>query len=245
MTARRHRSENEQEVKIKLSRRDLERVFNALSKKYEPDEIEHKYKPRAYWDTARLDLDRHSVSVHMQYKEGKEGEVGGHEQTIKIDLPHGNTLAQGAKLRREVKDIMPGHAPDLSVVRDAKAKPALKPFLKKRLRHVFTAAIERRYFEVETGHGRHKGTVEIAFDVGDIILQHNGRRYAFCEIELEKKSGSKDALDKLRKQIMATAASAEIQSLSKAQQGSRLYLRSIRARHDGKYKPAPPLRRSP
>lgn len=237
MAARRHRSENEQEVKIKLSKRDLEKVFNALSKKYGPGDIDHKYMPRAYWDTLRLDLDQHNISVRVQYKEGSDGDMGGHEQTVKLDLPHGNTLAKGAVLRREVKDIMPGHEPDLSIVTDAKTKPALKPFLKKKLRHVFTAAIERRYFEVETGHGKHKGTVEIAFDLGEIVLPHNGRRYALCEIELEKKSGSKDAIDKLRAHILEIASSAKIQPLSKSQQGSRFFRRSISARHASRRRP--------
>ena len=237
MAARRHRSENEQEVKIKLSRGDLEKVFNALSKKYEPGDIDHKYLPRAYWDTARLELDQSDISVRTQYKEGKDSDVGGHEQTVKVDLPHGNRLAKDAVLRREVKDMVPDHQPNLSVVRDARAKSALKPFLKKKLKHLFTAAIERRYFEIEVGHGRRKGAVEVAFDVGEIILQHSGRRHGLCEIELEKKSGSKNALDKLREQIMALAPSAKIQTLSKSQQGSRLYRRSISARHRNKRKP--------
>jgi inorganic triphosphatase YgiF len=246
MAARRHRSENEEEVKIKLSRSDLEKVFNALSKKYEPEEIEHKYMPRDYWDTRRFDLDRNNISVRTQYKEGTDGEIGGHEQTVKLDLTHGNTLAKGAILRREVKNIMPDYKPDLSAVTDAKTKLALKPFMKKKLNHPFTAAIERRYFKVEVGHGRHKGTVEIAFDVGDFILQHNERRRPLSEIELEKKAGSKDAIDKLREQIMDIAPSAEIQPLSKSQQGSRFCRQSISARHKNKHKfPAAPRSASP
>jgi inorganic triphosphatase YgiF len=240
MTARRHRSENEQEVKIKLSRGDLEKVFNALSKKYEPNDIDHKYMPRAYWDTLRLDLDSRDISVRMQYKEGRDGELGGYEQTVKLDLPHGNRLAKGARLRREVKNMRPSHEPDLSIVTDARTMPELRPFLKKRLRHIFTAAIERRYFEVEAGHGRHKGTVEIAFDVGEIVLPHNGRRYALCEIELEIKSGSKDAIDKLREYIMNIAPSAEIQLLTKSQQGGRFFRRSI-AHHAGRRRQPPAL----
>jgi inorganic triphosphatase YgiF len=230
MAARGHRSEDEQEVKIRLSKGDLEKVFNAFAKKYAPDEIDHKYMPRAYWDTPGLLLDQNDISMRMQYKEGREGDVGGHEQTVKFDLPHKSALAKGAVLRREIKDMMPDHQPDISVVTDAKAKAALKPFLKMRLKHVFTAAIERRYFEAEIGHGKHKGTVEIAFDVGEIILTHNGRRYPLYEIELEKKKGSKDAIDKLREQIMDIAPSAEIQPLSKSRQGSQLCRKSVHAR---------------
>ena len=232
MTARGHKAEDEQEVKIRLSKGDLEKVFNALSKKYPPKEIDHKYMPRAYWDTPALDLDGANISVRMQYKEGKEGELGGHEQTVKFELAPKGTLAKGAVLRREIKDIMPDHQPDLSIVTAVKAKAALQPFVKKRLKHLFTAAIERRYFEAEIGHGKKKGTVEIAFDVGQIILPHNGRRYPLYEIELEVKSGSKDAIDRLREQIIAIAPSAKIQPLSKSQQGSRLYRKSIGAKRN-------------
>jgi inorganic triphosphatase YgiF len=226
MTARGHKSEDEEEVKIKLSKGDLEKVFNAVVKKYAPAEVEHKYMPRAYWDTPALDLDQNNISVRMQYKEGKQGEIGGHEQTVKFDLGHANPLATGAVFRREIKDMMPDHQPDLSIVHDAKAKTVLAPFVHKRLKHVFTAAIERRYFEVEIGHGKHKGTVEIAFDVGEIILPHSGRRYPLYEIEIEKKRGSRGAIDKMREMVMDEAKSATIQPLSKSQQGSRLYRRS-------------------
>lgn len=229
MTARGHRSEDEQEVKIKLSKGDLEKVFNALVKKHAPAEIDHKYMPRAYWDTPALELDQSNISVRIQYKEGKDGDIGGHEQTVKFDLAHKGTLAKGAVLRREIKDMMPDHQPDLSVVTAAKAKAALKPFLHKRLKHVFTAAIERRYFEAEIGHGKHKGTVEIAFDVGQIILPHNGRRYPLYEIEIEKKRGSQNAIDKVQEFILGIAPSAKIQPLSKSQQGSRLFRRSMSA----------------
>lgn len=227
MTARGHKSEDEQEVKISLSKGDLEKVFNAFAKKHASGKIEHKYMPRAYWDTPALELDSNNISVRVQYKEGKGADVGGHEQTVKFDLAPSKTLAQGAVLRREIKDMMPDHQPDLSIVTDRKAKAALRPFLHKRLKHVFTAAIERRYFEAEVGRGKRKGRVEIAFDVGEIIIQHNGRRYPLYEIELEKKRGSKDAIDKLRKEILSIAPSAKIQPLSKSRQGSQYYRKSM------------------
>lgn len=222
-----HRAEDEQEVKIKLSKGDLEKVFNALSRKYAPGYLDRKYMPRAYYDTPALELEDAGISVRVQYKEGKGKDVGGYEQTVKFDLePQDGAVAKGAVLRREIKDRMPDHAPDLSVVKETKAAALLKPFLHRRLVHVFTAAIERRYFEVEAGHGKHKGTVEVAFDVGEIILPHNGRHYPIYEIELEKKSGSADALEELTAEIFKLAPTAELQPLSKAQQGGRHYRRS-------------------
>lgn len=220
MTARRHRAEDEQEVKIRLSKTDLAKVFNALNRDYKPGYLDRKYLPRFYYDTPDLLLDQNGISVRLQYKEGKGNAVGGYEQTVKFEITHATKLAKGAMLRREIKDPRADHTPDLKIVRGVHAKAVLKPFLRRKLQHIFTAAIERRYFEVEAGHGRNKGTVEIAFDVGEIILAQNGRHYPFFEIEIERKKGSAEAVDALREEIMKIAKSARIQPHSKGRQGS-------------------------
>ena len=220
MASRRHRAEDEQEVKIRLSRGDLEKVFNALNHDYKPGYLDRKYMPRHYYDTPDLLLDQNDISVRLQYKEGKENAVGGYEQTVKFEIPHATTLAKGASLRREIKDPRPDHTPSLAIVKEAHAKAMLKPFVRRKLQHIFTAAIERRYFEVEIGRGRKKGTVEVAFDVGEIILQQNGRHYPFYEIEIERKKGPAEAVDVLREGVMAIAKSARIQLQSKGRQGS-------------------------
>ncbi len=221
------KSEDEQEVKIQLSPGDLEKVFRHFAQKHAPSDIEHKYMPRAYYDTARLTLFKNDISLRMQYKEGKKGRLGGHEQTVKRDLPAANgNLASGALFRREVKDIMPSHAPDLNAVTDADTHEAVKPFAKMKLKHIFTAAIERRYFDVTVGHGKKAATVEMAFDVGEIILQSDGSRHKFFEIELERKSGNAGAIDALREEILKIAPNAKVQLLSKSKQGSQLYIAS-------------------
>ncbi|HYD17206.1 MAG TPA: CYTH domain-containing protein [Patescibacteria group bacterium] len=219
-------TEDEQEVKIVLSKGDLEKVFNALMREYAPGHIEHKYLPRHYYDTPNLDLDQNGLSVRMQYKQGKGAAVGGYEQTVKVDISEGATLAAGALFRREIKNPMPDHAPDLSVVTDKQAKQALAPFLKQPLKHIFTAAIERRYYEIELGHGRKKSSAEIAFDVGEIILPHNDSHTPFYEIEIERKSGSSHAIDKLRDKILELAPSARVQPQPKSKQGTELYRRA-------------------
>ncbi|MDE1152882.1 MAG: CYTH domain-containing protein [Micavibrio sp.] len=230
MAIRQHKSEDEQEVKIRLSQGDLEKVFNALAKKYEPAHISHKYMPRAYYDTPRLDLYRKNLAVRMQYKEGKNGNLGGYEQTVKIELPPPGVMAEGALFRREAKDVMPNHKPDLSAITDAEAKKAFAPFVKKKLSHIFTAAIERRYFDIKSGHGKNKSTVEVAFDVGEIILTKTGQRATFYEIELERKAGNAAAIDALREEILKIAPKAEVQPLAKSHQGSQLYQASRRPR---------------
>lgn len=224
MVSDKHREEDEQEVKIKLTKGDLEKVFNALSKKYSPGYVDRKYMPRSYYDTPKLEMNNAGISARIQYKPGKGKDLGGYEQTVKFDLADdGSDRAKGSLLRREIKDKMSDHEPDLSIVTEKKGAALLQPFVNKKLVHVFTAAIERRYFEIDAGKGKKKGTVEVAFDVGEIILPHNGTHHPIYEIELERKAGSAHAIDKLTEEIMELADSAEIQILSKSQQGSQYY----------------------
>jgi inorganic triphosphatase YgiF len=221
------KSSVEQELKIQLSRGDLEKVFRAFAaKKSVRENIKHKYKPRAYFDTEDLDLHQKEISVRVQYVPGKGLDVGGYEQTVKFDLPHGGNTAGGAFFRKECKDMVPDSDPDLKCVSDPEARAILRTFRTEKLSHLFTAAIERRYFDLEAGKGRKKGTVEIAFDVGEIILTSDGTRHALYEIEIESKAGSAKAIDAVKKKIMKIAPSAKVQLLSKSQQGSKLYRRS-------------------
>lgn len=237
------RTEDEHEIKIRLSAGDLEKVFNALAKKY-GGHIEHKYLPRAYYDTDDLKLYQNNLSLRMQYKEGKGKRLGGYEQTVKSDLAANNNTIAGALFRREVKDMMPGPQPDINAVSDASTAKALAPFAGEKLRHLFTAAIERRYFVAKTGSAaagpKQKspdGKVEIAFDVGGIIMAGDGGFHPFHEIELEHKSGDPAALLALRDEILKLAPSAVVQPLSKSQQGCQLYLAARKA-----LPPAPPPR---
>ena len=221
------KSEIEQELKIQLSLRDLEKVFKTLKKKALGKKIEHKYMPRAYYDTRDLALYRKSISVRMQYKPGKQGKIGSYEQTIKFDLPHGTAVVKGAFLRKECKDVVRGHSPQLGKISDAECRAILKSFKNKRVIHIFTAAIERRSFELKVGGGKKGGVVEVAFDVGEVILDSNGRHYPFSEIEIEMVKGNPQAIQTVEKKIRNLARSARLQPLSKAQHGSRLYRRSI------------------
>jgi inorganic triphosphatase YgiF len=220
-------SEIEQELKILLSARDLEKVFKALRKKAVGNKVEHKYMPRAYFDTPDLELYNSAISVRMQYKPGKGGKVGGYEQTVKFDLPHGGSVAKGAFFRKECKDMMRSHLPVLAAISDAEGRAIAKSFHHKKVRHIFTAAIERRSFNFKAGSGKSRGIVEIAFDVGEIILTSNDRHYAFSEIEIELKKGDPQAIQITERKIRKLARSARLQPLTKAQHGSRLYRRSV------------------
>lgn len=223
------KSEIEQELKIALSPGDLEKLFKALKKKAMGKKVEHKYMPRAYYDTPDLRLYQNSISLRMQYKPGKNGRIGGYEQTVKFDVPPGNikrSLAKGVFLRKECKDMIHFHAPVLKKVSDRECRSAIKPFYNKKMVHIFTAAIERRAINVKVGRGKKSGILEVAFDVGAIIIGSDRKHYPFYEVELEVKSGNPEIIEVLRGKIKKIARSARVQHLSKAQQGSRLYRRA-------------------
>lgn len=223
-------SEVEHELKIEVSARDLEKVFMALRRDALGKKIEHKYLPRAYFDTRDLLLYRNSISVRMQYKQGKNGKIGSYEQTVKFDTPPEEGTPDGLFFRKECKDVIGSHLPSLSKISDPEGRAVARPYRDKKFLHIFTAAIERRSFDMKVGRGKKAGVVEVAFDVGEIILDANGRRYPFSEIEIELIKGSHEAINIVQKKIKKLARSARLQPLSKAQHGTRLYRRSAARR---------------
>jgi inorganic triphosphatase YgiF len=225
-------AEIEQELKIQVSARDLEKIFKILKKKAE-GKVEHKYMPRAYYDTRELKLYDNAISVRIQYKPGKGGKIGGYEQTLKFEPQESQQVVKGAFFRKECKDMIRSRTPLLGKVSDREGRARVKSFRNKKLFHIFTAAIERRSFEMKAGGGKKRGVVEIAFDVGEIILDSNGRHYPFFEIELELVKGNPAAIEILDKKIRGMARSARHQPLSKSQHGSRLYRRSVYRRKKG------------
>ncbi|MCE9508374.1 MAG: CYTH domain-containing protein [Alphaproteobacteria bacterium] len=225
MAAQKNKSEVETELKIKLSPEDLERVFKSLSKKNGASRVSHKFLPRMYYDTASLDFYKNNLSLRVQYKAGEKGHLGGYEQTVKVELTQDAALGKGVLLRKECKNSVKSHKPELASVVDPAARAALKPFLRKKLAHIFTAAIERRFFEWKLKDGKKHGVVEVAFDIGKIILPHSNRHQDFSEIEVEIKSGSGEFIEIVKNKILNMAPSAKIQPLSKSDQGSRFHLK--------------------
>lgn len=204
----------EVELKIKLSTADLERVFSAFSQKHSVSSVSSSTKSRAYYDTPDLDLYQKGISLRL--------EPGGREQTLKIE--DGST--RQFMSRKECMDSVAAPAPSLSAVSDPAAQTVVKPFMDKTLIHIFTAAIERRAFDMDVKGGQ----VEVAFDVGALVLADNRARQDFHEIEIEIKQGGADVIAAVKKEIFSLAPSAQVQTLSKSAQGSRLYLSMGRKR---------------
>jgi len=91
--------------------------------------------------------------------------------------------------------------------------------------HIFTAAIERRFFDLKLQCGKNRGIVEVAFDSGYLILPYNDAYQNFSEIEIELKNGGTNFIKIVRDKIIRIATSAKVQTLSKAKQGIRLHLK--------------------
>ena len=218
-----HKTEIEQEIKISVSLEDLEKVFKEFASEVDKGDIQHKYLPRNYFDTPDLDMYGTGLSLRVQYKPGKKGKLGSYEQTVKFELPPDPDKISDALYRKECKDTIESAQPDLEAVHDAEAAEKIKPFKDKGLKHIFTAAIERRYFNVEAGKGKEWGEVELAFDVGALSLADTGESEKFAEIEIEVKDGNPEAMNKIRDRIFKIAASAKIQTDAKSVQGSKMY----------------------
>jgi inorganic triphosphatase YgiF len=224
MTARKSKNHVEAETKISLSRADLEMVLLKLQRKAAEGTFRHKYVPRRYFDTPNLELHNVGLSLRVQYAAGKSGTLGSYEQTFKYDIAPQDSADDASaevRARREVRDAIPTHMPDIAATNDAPTKELLKDVDNKSLRHIFTASIERRLFEMPVGK---QGKVELAFDCGTIYLADDPQcSVEVDEVEIEVKKGSPAIIAEIREMILDMASTAEIQPLSKAEQGVKLY----------------------
>ena len=226
MTIQKNKSEIETELKIKLSPKDMEKVFRTLVKKEGASKISHQFTPRIYNDTPELLLHQKKISLRVQYNPGKNGHLGSHEQTIKIKPIFNSPLVKGVLRRKECRNKLTNHQPDLQSITDREAQEILTPLKCKNLVPVFTAIVERRFFDLSLRTNKNNGIVEIAFDSGYLVLQDNCAYQDFSEIEVELKKGGISLIDIVKNKIMRIAPSARIQTMSKAKQGVQLRLKA-------------------
>lgn len=216
-------SETEYELKIDVSKSDLEKVFRFFARKVEASDISHKCLPRDYYDTPNFDLDGKGESLRIQYKQGRRGRPGGFEQTYKYERPlKGKKSIKGALVRQECPNAVSSNLPDISSIKDLEAKKNILPIKNKDLVYVFTAVIERRYFELSIGTGKNKGRVELAFDLGALVIHNPDKSEPISEIEIELKSGSDAAIVEIEKKIFQIASTAKVSSKPKSARGCAL-----------------------
>ena len=205
---------------------ELEKVFASFVKK-DKGTLRHKFYPRFYYDTDTLDLHGKGISLRVQYKPGKQGRMGAYEQTIKMSLPKAEGQAD-VMVRGEFKNMISRAHPDLSAITAGAAKKAISPLKNNKLKHLFTAAVERRILMVSSkspSTGK-KGMVEVAFDIGNIFLPPpSTARLFISEVELEVKSGPADVIEPLRDKILKMAPSTRVHTKAKSDQGVALYLK--------------------
>jgi triphosphatase len=208
---------HEIEKKILVSAKGMEELFKEFSKLAIDGEIKTKHRPRAYYDTKKRKLNRRRMALRVQHKGGT------YEQTLKYEVPGGK---KGAMSRVEVKDILgeKQETPDISLIDDKEAKKLLEGLEGKKLRHVFTADVHRRYFSIPVMQGGEEiGVVELAFDKGAVT--HADRKdlsVKVSEIEVELKSGDPAAVDIICAKILKQAPEAKLSAVSKAEAGFRL-----------------------
>ncbi|MCK5555228.1 MAG: CYTH domain-containing protein [Alphaproteobacteria bacterium] len=225
MIVQKNKSEIETELKIKLSPKDMEKVLQKLIKEKGESEVFHKFTPRMYYDTPDFLLHKNGISLRVQYNPGKNGHLGEHEQTLKLESTSDAPPVSGVLRRKECHSKLKNHQPDLQSITDREAIKVLAPLKCKKPVHIFTAAIERRFFDLKLQCGKNHGIVEMAFDSGYLVLSDNSAYQNFSEIEVELKNGRTNFIEIVRDKIIRIASSAKVQTLSKAKQGIHLQWR--------------------
>lgn len=224
------KKEHEIEKKIMVSADDLKRLFDEWSPQALDGKIKKKHRPRAYFDSKSRRLQRHDIALRIQYKED-----AGYEQTIKHGVKTDEKSAIDALSRCEIKDFLKGKSdqPDLSLIDlddidDADIRKTLKKCQDKKLKHVFTAAVKRKYFVVAVEKdGEVLGKVELAFDEGQVIhADEIDLSEDVSEIEVELKEGDPSVVDIVCDRILEQAPNAYVSTKSKADTGYALDVRA-------------------
>ncbi len=224
-----NKSELEIELKIRISKDNLEKVFNKMQKKALNGAIKHKYRPRDYFDTKGKILYKNNIGLRVQYKEGKGIFLGGYEQTVKhaagIDNVEIGSSLDKALSRKECKDFILTETPDIKSITDPVAKKLLQDIKNEDLIHLFSSHVERRYFVIEVENKKGKGLIELAFDIGKIKLAppNDGEYIEVSEIEVELKKGDPSLINTVKKQIKEIVPNIKIEEKSKAELGYKIY----------------------
>jgi triphosphatase len=164
-----------------------------------------------YYDTPDFLLASHRLSLRLR-REGRKW-----VQTLKAEgrsaverLEH-NVPVRGSRAAPPSLDVDRHNGTDVgSLLREALGENGLR-----RLAERYSTDIERLVCELQIGDA----TIEAALDLGTI--QAEGRSVAICELELEYKAGTPDALFELA-QMWSAFGGLWLSTVSKAARGTRL-----------------------
>lgn len=216
----------ELEQKLELAPADLETVFEF----FKSERVKTKTHIRDYYDTPDLGLYHDKTALRLEHKEGI-----GYEQTLKTAIADDETAGQ-TLLRYEWEYPVKHNAPDFSVITDAGAVAAVSKVRAGGLVHLFTSEINRRYFNLTVDLLEGQAVVEVAFDLGRIILAPDFHKnenitaeHELSEIEVELVSGPAPAIDRVIAEIQEQMPRAQLSQISKNQRGIALFKAAVQA----------------
>jgi inorganic triphosphatase YgiF len=157
-----------------------------------------------YFDTDDLKLKGHGVSLRIREEPGRQ------LQTVKA------SRASGTLDRAEWEREVAGSSPDLLAAANTPVAGLLSSKRARRdLKPMFRTEVKRTAQEIRSG----RSVIELAFDEVKVVAGR--RRAAFCEVELELKSGGTAGLYKVARDLI-DAAPLRLSVLSKAERGYAL-----------------------
>ncbi|WP_028695636.1 inorganic triphosphatase [Pseudomonas cremoricolorata] len=200
----------ETELKLRASRETLAALReHPLLKKRNKAGWQTRELTNQYFDTAERDLSAAHVALRLR----RDGDVV--IQTLKC---RGKSVA-GLSERQEFEWQLDKPKLDLKKL-DASCWPEqLNALDKKTIKPLFTTDFTRQYAEIAWGRGKAKVVIEVALDQGSVVA--GKLKEEICEVELELREGSAEALLELAAELAAGHALMPC-DISKAERGYRL-----------------------
>ena len=189
----------ETEIKFEIPSSDVASL-NKLAPLRRAETVRPAKQVSIYFDTKKFALRKNGVLFRVR-RTGRH-----YVQTIK-------SAGSGLLDRNEWENELKSGKPDFGAARHTALEPLLTKKLRRKLRPVFETRVRRTTYPLRASQ------IEVTVDRGEIGT--GDRTKPLCEIEIESKSGGRDALFRLARTI-ARSTSAELAMKSKAQRGYEL-----------------------
>jgi triphosphatase len=185
----------ETELKLKIAQPDLERIYKhpLLSEHAQAAPCEHRLTD-IYYDTPKLALWRHGVTLRVREERGKRDGVTW-VQTVKTASAASGALHERGEWESALSSAAPQPAEIARQIKVEKIAKVLESVrLAKSLRSIFTNTTRRTIWNLALPDGQQ---VECALDAGNIDC--DGQTITIGELELELKKGNPTQLFELGK----------------------------------------------
>jgi triphosphatase len=203
---------SEIELKLRIAAGDIPRLRrHPLIRQSIIDRPVTRKLTSIYYDTPHLDLVKAGVSLRVRRMSG------GWFQSIKT----AGKASNGLHDRQEWEDLLHRGAPDFNKITDPWLRAIFDDAsLRAALRPIFTTAVKRTEWQLDTGRGR----IEMALDVGHLLIEERALA-DICEVELELKDGDEDQLFTFAAKLQETIG-LQAENTSKAELGYAFYLKA-------------------